>query len=86
MADLVQVTDLASAHRALDTIVEQGEGTRGHWRHAHYGRFLEILGEYLEIRRASPAFEPARPVVAACVRAPVDTDPVALITTTSPRG
>ena len=77
--DLVQVTDLASARRAIDVIVEQGEGTRGHWRDAHYGRFLEILGEYLELRRAAPDFEPARPVVAACVRQPVDAPPVPLV-------
>lgn len=77
---LVAVTDLASAHQAIETIVEQGEGTRGHWRDAHYGRFLEILGEYLEMRRAAPDFEPARPVVAASVRPPVDAEPGPLIT------
>ncbi len=70
--DLVPVVDLASAERAIETIVEQGEGPRGHWRDAHYGRFLEILGEYLTLRREDPAFEPARPVMAACVRQPVD--------------
>jgi hypothetical protein len=77
--DLTPVTDLKSAHQALATIVEQGEGTRGHWRDAHYGRFLEILGEYLEFRRADPAFEPARPVIAASVRAPLDTEPGPLV-------
>jgi hypothetical protein len=30
--ELVAVPDLASAQRALDTILEQGEGARGHWR------------------------------------------------------
>ena len=62
------VTDLASARRAIDTIVEQGEGARGEWRDAHFGRLLGILDEYLEIKRADPDFEPARPVVAANVR------------------
>ena len=38
--ELVAVTDLASAHRAIDTIVEQGEGARGEWRDAHFGRLL----------------------------------------------
>ena len=77
---LTRVTDLASAHQALETIVEQGEGTRGRWREAHYGRFLDILGEYLEMRRASPGFEPARPVLVANVRAPVDAEPGPLVT------
>ncbi|HEX7949697.1 MAG TPA: ferritin-like protein [Candidatus Limnocylindrales bacterium] len=66
--ELVAVTDLASARRAIDTIVEQGEGARGEWREAHFGRLLGILDEYLEIKRADPGFEPARPVVAANVR------------------
>ena len=77
--DLTPVVDLASAHTALETIVEQGEGTRGHWRDAHYGRFLEVLGEYLEFRRSDPSFEPARPVIAACVRAPLDAEPGPLV-------
>ncbi len=66
--ELVAVTDLASARRAIDTIVEQGEGARGEWRDAHFGRLLGILDEYLALRRADPGFEPARPVVAANVR------------------
>jgi len=66
--ELVAVTDLESAKRAIDTIVEQGEGARGEWRDAHFGRLLGILDEYLEFKRADPAFEPSRPVVAANVR------------------
>ena len=66
--ELVAVTDLASARQAIDTIVEQGEGARGEWREAHFGRLLGILDEYLELKRADPGFEPARPVVAANVR------------------
>ena len=66
--ELVAVTDLASARRAIDTIVEQGEGARGEWRDAHFGRLLGILDEYLAIKAADPGFEPARPVVAANVR------------------
>jgi Ferritin-like len=78
--DLIPVTNLSSAKRALGTIVEQGEGARGHWRDAHYGRFLEVLGEYLTMRREDPTFEPARPVLAACVRAPVDAPAGPLVT------
>ena len=39
------MTDLASAQQALDTILEQGEGARGHWETAHFGQFVEILDE-----------------------------------------
>jgi hypothetical protein len=66
--ELVAVTDLASARSAIDTIVEQGEGARGEWRDAHFGRLLGILEEYLALKAADAAFEPARPVVAANVR------------------
>ncbi len=66
--ELVAVVDLASARRAIDTIVEQGEGARGEWRDAHFGRLLGILDELTELRRQEPGFEPARPVAAARVR------------------
>jgi hypothetical protein len=80
--ELVAVTDLASAQRAIDTIVEQGEGARGEWRDAHFGRLLGILDEFLAIRGVNPSFEPTRAVVAANVRpqatggsVPIITDP-----------
>ena len=80
--ELIAVTDLASARQAIDTIVEQGEGARGEWRDAHFGRLLGILDEYLALKGADPSFEPARPVVAANVRpqptgvvVPLITDP-----------
>jgi hypothetical protein len=66
--ELVAVTDLASARRAIDTIVEQGEGARGEWREAHFGRLLGILDELVAAQAADPAFDPARPVRAAVVR------------------
>jgi Ferritin-like len=66
--ELVAVTDLASAHRAIDTILEQGEGARGHWQNAHFGQFVQILDEYRQLRAATPTFEPARPVLFATVR------------------
>jgi hypothetical protein len=58
---LVPVTDLASATAAIEAIVEQGEGPRGDWRDAHFGRFKRVLDEYLAMRAADPTFEPARP-------------------------
>ena len=66
--ELVTVTDLASAQEAIDTILEQGEGARGHWEHAHFGQFVQILDEYREMLAANPAFEPVRPVMFATVR------------------
>ncbi|MDP9271374.1 MAG: ferritin-like protein [Chloroflexota bacterium] len=68
--ELVAVTNLASARAALEIIVEQGEGARGDWRDAHFGRLIAILDEYVAARGADPAFEPTRPVVAAWVRQP----------------
>ena len=73
--ELVAVTDVASAQRAIDEILEQGEGPRGHWTNAHFGQFVEILDEYTELREANPAFDPVRPVVPVNVRpAERDTD------------
>ena len=66
--ELVSVTDLASATAAIEAIVAQGEGPRGDWRNAHFGRFKQVFDEFLAMRSADAAFEPARPVVAARVR------------------
>src|SRR5262245_15813966 len=66
--ELVAVIDLASAQRALDTILEQGEGARGHWESAHFGQFVRILEESREMLAANPAFDPVRPVMFAKVR------------------
>ncbi len=66
--DLVAIADVATASRIIERIVEQGEGARGDWRSAHYGRFLAVLEEYLELRSKDPGFEPAHPVTAATVR------------------
>jgi hypothetical protein len=78
---LVAVTDLGSALAAVEEIIEQGEGARGDWREAHYGRFLAIWDEYQDLRRRDPSFEPARPVAPAYTRQPFDIPaPVAVIT------
>jgi len=71
---LIAVTDLASALAALDEIIEQGEGARGDWRPAHYGRFFGIWNEYQELREQDPSFEPARPVMPAFTQQPYDID------------
>src|SRR5262245_4967298 len=69
---LLAVTDLDSALAAAQEIIEQGEGARGDWKEAHYGRFLSIRQEFDSLRQADPSFEPARPVLAAFLRQPFD--------------
>jgi Ferritin-like len=78
--ELVAVTDLASAHQALETIVEQGEGARGDWRDAHFGRLITVLDEYVAARAADSGFEPARPVLLARVRMGEDGPATPIIT------
>jgi CDGSH-type Zn-finger protein/uncharacterized Fe-S cluster protein YjdI len=53
------VTDLASAERALDTIVTQGEGAPQCPGHSHYSRFLAIRNELEAVLAADPTFAPA---------------------------
>ncbi|HLX48039.1 MAG TPA: ferritin-like domain-containing protein [Streptosporangiaceae bacterium] len=81
--ELTAVTGLASAQRAIDTILEQGEGPRGHWLNAHFGQFVAILDEYEQMMADNPGFDPVRPVIAANVRPcpppvemPLITDPL----------
>jgi CDGSH-type Zn-finger protein len=66
--ELIPVTDLASAKRAIEEILEQGEGARGDWRDAHFGQFVAVLDEYQQMTAANPGFDPVRPVIAANVR------------------
>src|SRR6266566_2529405 len=70
--ELTAVTDLASASRAIELIVEQGEGARGDWVKSHFGRFVGILEDFLAVQAADPGFDPARPVEPAYVRLPPD--------------
>jgi CDGSH-type Zn-finger protein/truncated hemoglobin YjbI len=78
--ELIAVTNLASANRAIEEILEQGEGPRGHWQNAHFGQFVNILDEYQQLRDANPSFDPVRPVIAANVRPPERDADVPLIT------
>lgn len=77
--ELVAVTNLRSATKAIEFIVEQGEGARGNWQNSHYGRFLTVLNEYHTAKQEDPAFEPARPVIPARVRLPRDVSEGTLI-------
>ncbi len=77
--ELTAVTDMASAQRAIDTIITEGEGARGDWKNAHFGRFLGILNEYQEFKRRHPGFSPSRPAFAAFTQLPGDADTAELI-------
>ena len=59
---LLKVTDKASALRALDVIVEQGEGSPSDSEHSHYRRFISIRDSYERSLAQNPGFDPSRPV------------------------
>jgi len=59
---MAAVTDLASALRAVDTIVEQGEGSPTNPERSHYRRFVAVRGEYEALLARRPDFAPALPV------------------------
>jgi hypothetical protein len=71
LPSLFQVKDLDSATRAVEGIVEMGEGARGSWENAHFGMFLGIFKQFMELKKSNPDFRPTRPVVAAFVRPPI---------------
>jgi CDGSH-type Zn-finger protein/uncharacterized Fe-S cluster protein YjdI len=60
---LLRIDDLASAQRALEQIVLQGEGAPAHREDSHFARFSAIRKELDALRAARPGFEPARPVI-----------------------
>jgi hypothetical protein len=70
------------AQRAIDEILEQGEGPRGHWKDAHFGH-LGDLDEFRQLSEASPGFDGPGSDPGQCqtVRArhhrPLATDPIA---------
>lgn len=68
--ELGPISTTEEAVRAIEAIVEQGEGPRGDWRNAHFGRFLSVLTEYLEMRENTPGLEVTRPVIPVLVRLP----------------
>lgn len=78
--ELAPIRSIEDVCRAIETIVEMGEGSGGDWREAHFGRFLAILDEYLEMTAAQPGLEVARPVMPVLVRPPENGAPADLIT------
>lgn len=63
MPGLFKINNLETARRAVDEIVQQGEGAPAHRESSHYQRFEAIRDELAALDRARPGFEPARPVV-----------------------
>lgn len=61
---LFDINDRTTALRAIDLIVEQGEGGSGTEEYTHYRWYREMLGQLQDARARNPAFEPARALVA----------------------
>ena len=78
--DVQPIQTLEAANAALERIVEQGEGATGDWKTAHFGRFLEVLEDYLRLREEEPDFDPVHPVIGAGMRAVEGVEPDAYIT------
>jgi len=79
LPSLFAVKDLASADRAVEGIVEMGEGARGDWTNAHFGMFLRIFKDFMDTKTSNPAFRPTRPVVAAYARPPIGVENATII-------
>ncbi|WP_332811505.1 ferritin-like domain-containing protein [Sphingomonas sp.] len=56
------ITGIEAALRAIDVIVEQGEGSPRDRDDSHYRRFVEIRQELAALHAADPEFTPAWPV------------------------
>ena len=57
------VTDLSSARRAIERIIEQGEGAKRGHEISHFARFTRVRDELESMLVARPGFAPAYPVV-----------------------
>jgi len=79
LPSLFPVKDMESARRAVEGIVEMGEGARGDWTNAHFGMFLGVFQEFTEMKKRNEEFHPTRPVVAAYTRPPIGAEDTTLI-------
>jgi CDGSH-type Zn-finger protein/uncharacterized Fe-S cluster protein YjdI len=61
LSGLTPVFDLASACRAIETIVEQGEGAPADHAAGHYQRFIAIRSAYDRQLALDPDFRPSHP-------------------------
>jgi hypothetical protein len=55
------ISDLETALLAMNTIIDQGEGSQRENEESHYQRFLGIRAEFLGLRAKREAFVPGRP-------------------------
>jgi hypothetical protein len=62
MEGIEVIVDLQGAGRAIDLIVEQGEGSPTDRQDSHYHRFQAIKREYTALLADNPTFSPAYPV------------------------
>ena len=58
---LFEVTGVETAMKAIEEIVQQGEGAPAHRDDSHYARFAAIRDEFRALKAARPGFEPAHP-------------------------
>jgi CDGSH-type Zn-finger protein/uncharacterized Fe-S cluster protein YjdI len=58
---LFEISGVDTAMKAIEEIVQQGEGAPAHREDSHYARFDAILKEYRVLKQARPEFEPAYP-------------------------
>jgi CDGSH-type Zn-finger protein/uncharacterized Fe-S cluster protein YjdI len=58
---LFEISGVDTAMKAIEEIVQQGEGAPAHREDSHYARFDAILKEYQALKQARPEFEPAHP-------------------------
>jgi CDGSH-type Zn-finger protein/uncharacterized Fe-S cluster protein YjdI len=63
MTGLFKINTLAAARRAVEEIVQQGEGAPAHREGSHYQRFAAIREELTRLKQARPDFQPARRVL-----------------------
>lgn len=56
-----RICDLKSALKAMNTIIDQGEGSQAEQADSHYSRFLNMRSEYLELTARREGFVPGRP-------------------------
>lgn len=56
------ITNLDAAIAAIDTVIEQGEGSATDQEESHYRSFLAIQDELSRVRKNDPGFRPAWPV------------------------
>jgi len=59
---LFKVIDRASAVKAVDFIIVQGEGSPAHRDDSHFARFKGVRDELLSELKADPKLDPSRPV------------------------